>query len=97
MSVQQHNHNRLRTNPNYNIVQDSTKITYDTISLRTTTHCMNNENVPKNNSQESSETKIENSHHYIAELVENMPKYYISGKNYRPISIEGLDSYYEDI
>ena len=33
MSEQQNNPNRLHTNPNYNVVQDSINNTYDTILL----------------------------------------------------------------
>ena len=58
---------------------------------------MKNRNVQRNNSQKNADTKIEDSHPYIAELVENMPKRRISGKHYRPICVGGLDSYYVNI
>ena len=70
---------------------------YDKIVLWTTTNCMNNDNAPRKNSQNNDDTKIEDYHPYISELVENMPKYWISGKKYRPISVGGLDSYYVNI
>ena len=41
------------------------------------------------NSQKIADILIEDFHLYIAELVENMPKYRISGKNYRAISVGG--------
>ena len=41
---------------------------------------MNNENVPRKNSQKFSDIKIEDYHPYIAEQVKNMPKHRISGK-----------------
>ena len=43
---------------------------------------MHNEVLPRNNPQKHSDTKIEDSHPYIAELVDIMLKYRISGKNY---------------
>ena len=94
LSVQQNNHNTLHTNPNCFLVQDSTKSAYDKILLWTTTNRTNNENLPRKNSQKNSDTKIEDSQPYIAELVENMPKYRISGEIYRSIDVGGLDSYY---
>ena len=39
---------------------------------------------------EKSDTKIEDSHPYISELVEIVPRYLISGKVYRPISVGGV-------
>ena len=48
----------------------------------------------KNQARGNQHIKIEDSHPYIVELVENMPKYWISGENYRPISVGGLDSFY---
>ena len=42
---------------------------------------MNNDNVPRKNSQKNDGTKIDDYHTYILELVENMPKYLISRKN----------------
>ena len=41
---------------------------------------MNNENVLRKNSQKNADAKIEYSHPYIGELVQNMPKYHISSK-----------------
>ena len=43
---------------------------------------MNNDKLPRKNLQKNPDTKIEDSHPYVAELVEIMPKYQISGKNY---------------
>ena len=40
---------------------------------------MHNEVLPRNNPQKHSDTKIEDSHPYIAELTEKMPKYRIFG------------------
>ena len=54
--------NIWHTNPNCNIVQDSTNRTYYTIVIRTTTKRTNNESVPINNSQKTDDTKIEDSH-----------------------------------
>ena len=65
------------------MVQYSAKSTYDTILLGTPTNRTNNNNVPRKNSQKNADTKIEDSHPYIVELVEVMPKYRISGKNQR--------------
>ena len=48
-------------------------------------------------SQKIADILIEDSHPYIAELVENIPKYRISGKKYRPISVGGLDSFHVHI
>ena len=44
-----------------------------------------------------SDTTNEDSHAYTSELVENMPHYWISGRDYRPIYVGGLDSYYINI
>ena len=64
------------------MVQDITKSTYDTIVLWNPTKIINNDNLPIKNSQKYSDPKFEDSHPYMAELVEIMPKYRISGKNY---------------
>ena len=53
-----------------------------------------NENVPRKNSQKITDVKLEDSHPYIAELVENMPKYHISALKYMPTSVGGLDAFY---
>ena len=58
---------------------------------------MKNYNVPINNLQKNAYTKIDDSRPYISELVQNMPKYWVSGKNYRPISVGVLDSFYVNI
>ena len=58
---------------------------------------MDNDNVPRKNSQKNADTKIEAPPPYITELVEIMPKYWISGKIYRPISIGGLNYFYVSI
>ena len=79
-SLQKNNYNTLHTNPNYNIVQDSKNITYDIIVLWTTTNCTNNENIPRKKSRKIDDIKIEDSQPYIAELVKNIPKYWVSGK-----------------
>ena len=94
---QQTNHNTLHINPNCNIVQDSKNSTRDTILIRNTTKCTKNENVPGKNCQKKSDIKIEYSHPYIAELVQNMPKYRIYGNKYRPLSVGGSDSFYVNI
>ena len=44
-----------------------------------------------------SDIEIEDPHPYVAVLVENRPKYWVSGKKYRPISVGGLDSFYVNI
>ena len=51
---------------------------------------MKNDNAPIKNSQKIADIKDEYSHPNIAELVKNMLKYRISGKNYRPIYVGGL-------
>ena len=79
MSVQKNIHNTLHINPNCNIVQDSTNITFDTIVLLTTTNCIINKMLSRKNSQKFSDIKIEDSYPYIVELVQNMPNYRISG------------------
>ena len=79
------------------IVQDITNSRYDTIVLWTTTNRTKNDNMPTKNSQKYYDTKIEDYRPYIPELVENMPKYRMSGKKYRPISVGGLNSYYVNI
>ena len=53
---------------------------YDIIVLWTTKYSTNIEEVPRNNPEKNTYTKIEDSYPYIAELVQNMPKYLISGK-----------------
>ena len=58
---------------------------------------MNNGKTPINKSQKIAGIKIEYSYPYIAELVQNMPKYWISEKKYKPISLGGLDSFYVKI
>ena len=65
---------------------------YDIIALWTTTNRTKNENVPIKNSQKIADIKIEDTHHYIAEVVENS-KISDLWKNYRPISVGVLDSY----
>ena len=83
----------LQTNPNCNIEQDSKNSTYNIIALWTTKNGTNHEDVPMKNSHKNSDTKIEYPHPYIAELVQNMPKYRICGKKYRPIFVGELDSF----
>ena len=56
-----------------------------------------NKNVPRKKLQKNADTKIEYFHPYTAELVQNIPKYRISDKNYRPIFVGGLDSFYVNI
>ena len=58
---------------------------------------MSNDNVPRKKLQKNADTKVEDSRPYISELVENMPKYQIYGKNYRPIYVGGLDYFYVNI
>ena len=41
---------------------------------------MNYENAPRKNPQKNDDIKIEDSHPYIAKLVQNMPKYRVSRK-----------------
>ena len=76
VSVKQINHNMLHTN----IVQDSTKSIYNTIVIWNPTKCTKKYNILIINLQKKSDTKIECSHPYIVEIVEIMPKYWISGK-----------------
>ena len=54
---------------------------------------MYNCNAPRKNSQKTADIDIEDSHPYRAELVQNMPKNLIYGKNYRPKAVGGFDSY----
>ena len=58
---------------------------------------MKNDSATINNLQINADTKIEDSYSYISEPVGNIPKYCISGKNYRPISVWGLDFFYVNI
>ena len=50
------NNNTLQTNMNYNILKYITKSTYDIIVLQKTTNFTNVENIPRKNSQKTSET-----------------------------------------
>ena len=56
-----------------------------------------NENLARNKLQKNADAKFEDSQPYISELVENIPKYRISGNNYRPVSVGGLDYFYVNI
>ena len=57
----------MHTNPNCNVVQDSTNNAYDTVVLLKTINCTYNVNIPKNKPQNNTDTNIEDSVHYIAE------------------------------
>ena len=90
VSVQQNNNNTLHTNLNCKIEQDITYIVYNVIVLKKS---MKNEKVPRKNSKKTTEINIEYSCPYITELLKNMPKMWISDKNYTSISIGELDSH----
>ena len=81
----------------YGVSVDLTGRVYVKMYLLTQVDCTCNENVPRKNSQKIADILIEDFHLYIAELVENMPKYRISGKNCIPISVGGLNSFYMNI
>ena len=48
---------------------------YNMMVLQNTTKGTYNENVPRKNLQKNADTKIEDSHPYIAKLVQNMPEH----------------------
>ena len=59
VSEQQNNTNRLHTNQNCNVVQDSVQNTYDTIVLQTTINRTYNVNVPRKKLQINADANIE--------------------------------------
>ena len=70
MSVQQNNHIKCTQIRTYCMVKDSKNSAQNIILLWTTTNHADNDNVPRQNPQKHSDTKIEYSHPYISELVE---------------------------
>ena len=56
--VQKNNNTMMHTNLNCKIVQESTKSTYNMISLKNTTKGKNNENLPGKNLQKIAEKKL---------------------------------------
>ena len=69
VSEKQNSTNRVHTNSNSHIVQDSIKSTYNTILLwlHITINRTYNVNVPKKKSQKNANQNIEDSVHYEAE------------------------------
>ena len=74
ISVVDCNNNTLDTNPNCNIVQGSTKSTYYINVLQDTTKITYDANVPRNNSRKAFAMCVEDSHSYISELLQKVPK-----------------------
>ena len=80
VSVQQNNNNTRHTNPNCKIVQYGKNIMYYMMVLQNSTKVTYYENVPIKNLQKNVDIKIEDSHPYRAELVQNIPQNRISDK-----------------